>query len=111
MMDENQFGPNINTTPVAIFLAPTSVPQSDQRDEAANSHHICRGLQPPAPSSCPPPPPDPAPPPAVKVAPKQEGVGVWPIVPTPPRWPHLGQRGKGALLSPKKIQHDHKYAN
>ena len=26
----------------------------------------------------------PPPPPAVKVAPKREGVGVWPIVPTPP---------------------------
>ena len=33
---------------------------------------------PPAPSSCPPPPP------AVKVAPKREGVSVWPIVPDPP---------------------------
>ena len=28
--------------------------------------------------------PPPPPPPAVKVAPKREGVGVWPIVPTPP---------------------------
>ena len=35
--------------PVAIFFAPTSVPQSDQRDEAAISHHICRGLEPPRP--------------------------------------------------------------
>ena len=35
--------------PVAIFFAPTSVPQSDQRDEAAISHHICRGLEPPPP--------------------------------------------------------------
>ena len=32
-----------------FFFAPTSVPQSDQRDEAAISHHICRGLEPPRP--------------------------------------------------------------
>ena len=34
---------------VAIFFAPTYVPQSDQCDEAAISHHICRGLEPPRP--------------------------------------------------------------
>ena len=46
-------------------------------------HTIYVGVRspPPAPSS-PPPPQDPLP--AVKVAPKREGVGVWPIVQTPP---------------------------
>ena len=44
-------------------------------------HTIYVGVwSPPAPSSWPPTPPSP---PAVKVAPKREGVGVWPIVPTP----------------------------
>ena len=54
--------------PVAIFFAPTSVPQSDQRDEAAISSHICRGPDPPTPPLAgpltpPPPPPKTHPPP------------------------------------------------
>ena len=40
--------------PVAMFFAPTSAPPSDQRDEKAISSHICRGPEPPPPSSWPP---------------------------------------------------------
>ena len=50
-------------------------------------HTIYVGVWSPPPLAGRPPTP---PPPALKVAPKREGVGVWPIVPTPPG---LGQFG------------------
>ena len=96
---------NKSTTPLLhFFLLYLKVISAMRRP----FHTIHVGLwSPPAPSSCPPPPPPP-PPPAVKVAPKREGVGVWPIVPTPPgvlaaRYPHtrLGVLGQGEALFPR----------